>query len=729
MEPFTEYQGHWLVSNRRAVPVEFKGAGLSDAFSVGEAFPGAMAVLQNLIPNPGSNGQWVPRPGAIVLTGTAVTPPPGGPPGTGTTNLWGTMVWGQGTWTLTPAAVMRDGVETYDTSQPGPSGDIWGQLVWGTGHWGASFANIQIQGNLQGIYVVGHRIFGMISATTGANAGKDVPFVYDVSQGGFVNMQSMNAVFPTSQPPTGDWVPIRFAAFPGRVVVTHPNFSKAAPVGWFDYSGYTNNSHSGKITAGSKNVTTITPAANLAGWQVGYFISSSGIPPGTTIVSVSADGTSLVLSAAATATSTAVLTVTGGTPNNIGFGVGNTNITPLIDIPKDVFNFNGRAYYAVPGSGLPPGIGMQFSDQQYPLQITNPSQQLTPANGLDVTCFGGLPINQTQTGPIQTLFAFQGDSNILKITGDAALQTLRMDSVPNGLGTLAPNSIASTPLGLAFIAPDGLRYVDFDGNAQTIVGANGEGVNLPLINALYPSRINCAYNEDVYRMSLQNGAKINQPWEDYWLHVTRKQFSGPHTDPSCVVAAFQQFAGAINGHGFVYGMQGFPGNIYLGSVIPNSEALFTENGQELQCVWQTCYTQDNQRLTENAIVESTFLAAVSDPAGITATIINEKQTVLDQVTISPIGSSLGGGGPPVTGSTLWGAFTWGQDKWGGLISSIPTTSTPIMFQRDMAWHLPIVFKQASLRLTASAGDGLVLGVWRYNNIMLAYRLETFGGYV
>jgi hypothetical protein len=646
------------VSNRRSVPVTFAARGLSDAFSVGEAFPGAMSVLQNFIPNPAANSQWVPRPAAQILVS--------------------------------------------DT----PSN--WAGFTWGAGTWGSGWGAINSPGQVSGLFVVGNLAFGTVASTSGPYAGKDMPFVYDIKLQQFhdVSIEGGAASLPNTPATTGDWVPPRFASFPGRVVVTHSGFAGTGRyIGIIDYSGFSDTTHTGSTHSGNNLIDNLSSNVILAGWEVGDQISGTNIPAGTFIQSIAADGLSLRTTNNSTGTgNTIALTVTGGTIATPLWGSGNTTPNPLTAIPTDVFNFNGRAYYAVPGGG------MQFSDVGYPVQITNANQALTPSNGLDVTCFGGLPINQTQTGPISTLFAFQGDSNILKVTGDPALSNLALNSVPNGLGTLAPNSIASTPIGLMFISPDGMRFVDFDGNAQPRVGANGEGVNLPLINAVSPSRINAAYNEDVYRVSVQNGAKPDVPWESYWYHVSKQVFSGPHTAPSVVVSPYQQQAGANSGHGFLFAPQAVPASLAIGSVIPNANSTYIEFGTPLVCVWQTAYTDDNQMMTENALVESTLLCSVPAQSVLSALVLNELGTTLDQVQIT---------GP--LPAPVWDAFNWGQANWGVVANKL--------YQQDLAWHLPVVFKQMALRVTVTAGTGLVVGAFRYGNIVLGYRLETFKGYV
>jgi hypothetical protein len=51
-----------------ALPMTFKAVGLSDANDATNAFPGAMGVLKDMIPNPAVKGQWAPRPAATQTT-------------------------------------------------------------------------------------------------------------------------------------------------------------------------------------------------------------------------------------------------------------------------------------------------------------------------------------------------------------------------------------------------------------------------------------------------------------------------------------------------------------------------------------------------------------------------------------------------------------------------------------------------------------------------------------
>ena len=82
---------------------------------------------------------------------------------------------------------------------------------------------------------VGTRIYGMVA--TGRNPVSDEPFVYETSTNSFVTVSNVLAGnVPTAQPSTGEWTPPTMDVIGTKVVVTHPGFSGANVIGWFDIS-------------------------------------------------------------------------------------------------------------------------------------------------------------------------------------------------------------------------------------------------------------------------------------------------------------------------------------------------------------------------------------------------------------------------------------------------------------------------------------------------------------
>jgi hypothetical protein len=122
----------------------------------------------------------------------------------------------------------------------------------------------------------------------------------------------------------------------------------------------------GTTTSGSPNITGV---GSIAGFAVGQPITGVNIPLGATVVSAS--GTTIVISANATATSSSPITVSatgtvvtmsanatattsqesitiaGGTTGTPLWCAGNTTNIPLTGYPTNVNNFNNRAYISV----------------------------------------------------------------------------------------------------------------------------------------------------------------------------------------------------------------------------------------------------------------------------------------------------------------------------------------------------------------------------------------------
>lgn len=91
------------------------------------------------------------------------------------------------------------------------------------------------QGVVSCAIIVGNLIYGMIAQTT--YAGKDAPFVYNITTGTFITVTNVSsALLPATQPTTGDWVPPTMDVIGQYVVVTHPGFTGGANpfFGWFD---------------------------------------------------------------------------------------------------------------------------------------------------------------------------------------------------------------------------------------------------------------------------------------------------------------------------------------------------------------------------------------------------------------------------------------------------------------------------------------------------------------
>lgn len=606
---------------RGATPVPFRPFGVCDAIDGSNAPPGALSQAMNLIPNPDTAGQFVPRPAQVQITNfTGFTVP-----------------------TL-PTALLA----------------------------------------------IGTLVFGMISSSR--FAGKDEPFCYDLDAGAFVTIGNVvSANCPTSPPATGAWEPPIMAQIGKRIMITHPGYSGANRIGWIDTRSF-----AGAAT-GDTHTSTLVDALSVnplnVGWAVGDQISGAGIPAGTYIVSMTA--TSVVLSQAATATAAGVaLTVASGTPGAPIYGAGNTNTTNLVARPVSVGQFNGRAYYAVAN-------GLQWSDSLKPWQITNSTQALTLGDDVLVTALGGVPLStQVTGGVVQALIAFKGVAPYWQITGDAAASNLAVNQVQGSIGTLAPLSLTPTPNGLAYMSPDGIRVIDpISGRADQVLGANGEGVAVPFMKAVVPSRVCAAFARNLLRVSVQNGAIDSQAQQEFWLHFARNIWSGPHSLPASLIQP------CVTGDAdFILAASGVSAKLFESNTVPSAASTYTENGAALMWNLTTSLLPENSTGETNHLVESTIGLQLPATQTMTIQAADEGNNVLDTITIS--GDGVGG--------AIWGAFTWGVGVWGGSVARFR--------QWTMPWTVALDFKQASIAIYGPSVSGFVLG-----NIIAKVQATGFQG--
>lgn len=702
------------MARRNARPLTLRPKGLSDAIDGTNAFKGAMQQLANLVPSASTAQVFVPRSAAVELT---------------------------------------------------------------------DFTGFSTPAGITALLVIGTRAYGMISSA--AFSGKDQPFCYDIPTNSFIAISGeTSGTLPATQSTTGDWQPPHMEMIANRIIVTHPGFPGTAGVffGWIDVTGFSLTTLKGNTTSGSPIIRSINgdggstpiidgvqpgqvismtgfvagtkvisvtngtvdisttgdthsnttvdnvPASAVTASEVGMYITGGSIPDGAYITAKPGGGTSWTISAAATASASAVpiqvigggtitvdhnasasnnlqaLTVTGGTFAAPVWGAGNTNVNPLVAVPKWVSQFNGRAWYAVNNAEV-------FSDSLLPLNVSNVSQVLTLGDNTDVTCSAGLPLNNITTGGIlQSLIAFKGDAIMYQITGDQATNNLSINALNVSVGTLAPNTIVSTPLGLAFVAPDGLRICDFTARISDPIGANGAGVSVPFINALTPSRMCAAFNQNVLRISCQNSQAPSQPVQEFWLHFNAdlKIWTGPHTFPNSLIQPYQSPAGVVSGHGFVSVGYGIDAKLWESGVNPISSDIYIENGVQLNWAYQTVLQPDNDLMSENRMGQSAIAMALPGGQSTSFTCVNEIGTVLNQVGISAVGSA----------PSTWGSFVWGGAPWG--------QATGYFRQYNIQWTAPIVFKQMSILAVGASQAGFAIGNLYLKYQPLGYLLNVLG---
>lgn len=474
-----------------------------------------------------------------------------------------------------------------------------------------SFSGFTTPGFISLLFVNGTYAYGLIAS--GLNAGKDQPFVYDLTAGAFVAVTGITgANTPTSPATSGDWVPPTAAQIGVYVIVTHPGFTGANRFGYFDITN---------------------PAAPV--WNAG-----------------------------------------------------NTAVNALPAIPKSVAQFNGRAWYAVNNA-------VYFSDALVPLTITNATQILTLGDTQSVTALAGLPLNTQTGGIIQSLIAFKGASIMYQITGDSATSNLASNALDVATGTLAPNTICSTQRGLAFMAPSGLRIIDFNAQVSDPIGTGGTGVTIPFIFSNVPSRMAAAYGYNTYRITTQNAAALEFPWQEWWFDFVRGIWCGPHTFPASLIETLPD-------NSFLIAPTSVNAQLYIGMTVQNTLSSFTENGVQLEFEWLSSSLPDTQAMAENAMVETTInMSVVPGNSTISVTAVDENDAALDQASLTSSGSA-----------TIWNAFTWGIAVWRG---------TSIAFRpRQIKWTKPIVFRKMQIDVVGNSAIDFRIGTMYARYQQLGY---------
>lgn len=461
----------------------------------------------------------------------------------------------------------------------------------------------------------------------------------------------------------------------------------------------------GDVHSASVTVDNINFPTSLA---VGQGISGAGIPVGATIATVNIPGQSLTLSVQATADHTATpLTIDGHTihlslpaagtanahplivkggakagaaPASPLWGAGDTDRNPLPSVPVGVAQFNGRAYF---GLGLD---GIVYSDSLLPCRVSNSLavQALTTNDGLAVTAIAPLMLTtQVVGGIVQALIVFQGANKMQQITGDQATGDLKMATMPVATGTLAPLSATPTRLGLAFISPLGLRFVDFSGTISAIIGDNGQGITAVFQDAVAPSQICAAENSGVLRISVQDGTISggpDAPYREYWYDIEHRVWSGPHTFPARLIEPWR--------NSFLLAAIGVAGELWAGDSSPVPGSSFTENGFPLVWNWETVLLPDNDVIAMNAMVEGNLMVAFAN-TGISVSALDEGGVLLDSLTIQPW-SSVGGQG------------------------------LTALRQRALWWSQVVIFKQMVIRASSLSDSSVAIG-----NLYLRYEVLEY----
>ena len=349
--------------------------------------------------------------------------------------------------------------------------------------------------------------------------------------------------------------------------------------------------------------------------------------------------------------------------------------------PTAVAQFNGRAWYAV-------GNSIVFSDTTNPTTCTLGTQALTIGFNVNINALVGLPLNSLTGGITQSLMAFVGTANntaaIYQIVGDAASisSPLVLNQLNVATGTYTQNSVTPTPQGLCFVSPEGLRFINFNAQISDPIGVAGQGVVNPFYYSLFPSRVQIAYAGDVIRVTSQNGKVPGAPQQEFFYHMSRKQWSGPHTFPASMVEGY--------GSAFIMAPVGVTGSLWQSNAVPGLTNTYIENGSPMFWTYQTPLLPDTIPMQEFNVLETTINMAKN--------LVDQYNFAYLDVNLSTINSVLVQG---AGAASVWGGFNWGNALWLGA----PQSYAPV----PLNFTTPVVFKRTSFLGFGSSSDNFRVG--------------------
>ena len=671
---------------RDARNVIFTPSGVTDSLDGTNAPEGSMRVLQNLVPSYGTRGVYAPRPAGTTAIDFASINPSGI---ISALLVVGTRAYG---WISSATYAGKDQPFCYDLAASAfvtLTGVASGRLPAAqasTGDWTppvvCAVTNSLLLFLHPGYSGGGGPYFGWL----------DISSFAQTVLGNTTSGSPVITGVVTSQ---GTSAPILQGIQPGQIVT-----GAGIPAGTYVVS-CVNGVFSLNTTGNVNSTTSITSVANTTGVIPGMSVTGPAFLAGTYVTNVSGATVTINQAAITTATGTSInfsgggtitlsanarasannvsLTATGGTFFAPLWGAGNTNTNPLSQVPTAVAGFNGRAYFGL-------GPYLVYSDPLKPLQVSLASQALVIGDNTPITAIASVPLTSQLTGGVQqSLTVFKGASALTQITGDAATANLAQNTVAGSVGTLAPNSIAQTPYGVAFMAVDGLRLLGLTGTLSEPIGSGGDGVVVPFLNALYPSRMCADYAEDIYRITVQNNAAPTQPIYEYWFNFQGQQWTGPHTCAMRMVAAYP------GGSSFLGAPWAANGVAWQSGVLPVASSSYTENGSPLTWTFQTSLLPDNRAGGYNKVVQTSIALAILASDSLLVSAVDDSGATLGAASVSGFSGA----------SSVWGSGVWGSGVWGAAAAYL--RELPVL------WPQPLVFRQASITVTGTSNGRQLIG--------------------
>lgn len=300
-----------------------------------------------------------------------------------------------------------------------------------------------------------------------------------------------------------------------------------------------------------------------------------------------------------------------------------------------VCQFNQRAYFGV-GVGTGGTQPAVWATDVLSLKITNATQVLTFGDNLFLTCAAPLPLSNQLGGIIQALMVFKGSTNIYQITGDLALSNWTVNTLNVATGTLAPRSLCRTPMGLAFLSPDGVRIIDQNATVSDPIGAAGKGVVYPFI-ANQTAAVNSFIGCDGVTIKVSNEDPITTTPEEYWFNLVRKVWSGPHGP-----FASSQYD-VYNGQFISAPFPTQSINLFYTPTDPNAGSTFTELSIPMTFTMQSAMLEDSGQMAQSELSELQIVAGSDAAETLTVTLINSDGTTINTstVVVNPTGATPG----------------------------------------------------------------------------------------
>lgn len=349
---------------------------------------------------------------------------------------------------------------------------------------------------------------------------------------------------------------------------------------------------------------------------------------------------------------------------------GNTTTNLLPTVPTAVAQFNNRAWFAM-------GNSLGFTDA-LTTNISDATHFLTIGDSIGITALAPQPLITTVQGIIQSLTVFK-PSVIALITGDAATGDLAVNIISSSVGCSAPRTVSPTPKGLMFEASDGVRTIGQDGT----LGDPYPDLKIPFIYDLVPSRSSACYNNNIYRITVQNGHANGNPLEEYWFDIRMNGWTGPHT--------FTQSMSSPYGQTFICFNNSITPALFTSDVVQSGTSTFVENAIDMAFLIRTAPMSDDGGLYENSAVLSVIdmqLPHIAQTYTFVASDVNNG--VLSTATIATSASG-----------AIWDGFNWGSQTW---------TSTSYGLERyNIPWTTPLVFSRMVWQITGASNLGVKIG--------------------